>query len=148
MRTIYVLDDAETVRRSVQAVLAPLGEVVTATLWSQLSQDLLSRPAEGSLLVCDLDMPGINGVDLCEILRRYKPELPIVMFTGQPGAVPSGLADRVVSKRDGLGALKSAVEAHLGRGPAPDPGSDEFSRARLATQRALELARQASVRLA
>jgi len=34
------------------------------------------------VVVCDFEMPGINGLELCQRLKRQRPALPFVLFTG------------------------------------------------------------------
>ena len=66
------------------------------------------------MLVCDLEMPGINGADFCRIVRRHSPRTRIAIFTSEPARVPVGIADAVVSKHDGAAALRLAVSRLIG----------------------------------
>ena len=79
MRILIIEDDerlAGLIARSIreqghEAVVAHDG---TAGLTSALD------PAH-ELIVMDLMLPGINGIDLCRALRRERPEVPIIMLT-------------------------------------------------------------------
>ena len=55
-----------------------------------------------NLFVLDFEMPGMNGEELAEELRRRWPEIPLMMISGN-GAVPEStrnLVDRFVHKGD------------------------------------------------
>ncbi|UHC17642.1 response regulator [Methylobacterium currus] len=39
-------------------------------------------PAKPACLLTDVDMPGINGLEPQERVRRIRPHLPIIMMTG------------------------------------------------------------------
>lgn len=47
-------------------------------------EDALRRiaPESHSLLLVDLKMPGLGGLDVLREARRIDPELPVVLFTG------------------------------------------------------------------
>ena len=46
----------------------------------------LLREREWSLLITDLNLPGIDGFDLCRIAKTVNPSLPILAVTGYTGA--------------------------------------------------------------
>ncbi|MBS1947525.1 MAG: response regulator transcription factor [Bacteroidetes bacterium] len=41
----------------------------------------LAMSTEYNLIILDLIVPGINGIDLCKLLKRLKPDVPILMLT-------------------------------------------------------------------
>jgi DNA-binding NarL/FixJ family response regulator len=115
--TVFVLDDDPYI---LQAVTRALGktEVVSAEAWSALVAPVL-RAGPGSVLVCDLEMPGIRGVDFCRTVRRHAPHVRIVIFSAGPlGALPEGVIDAAVPKVAGLGALIAKVHELVREGDA------------------------------
>ncbi|MGE0708223.1 MAG: response regulator [Planctomycetota bacterium] len=112
---VYVLDDDPVVLERLRDALAGLGEVHTSALWSDLAPSLLRAGASGQrvVLVCDLDMPGISGVDFCNIVRRHCPDVGLIIFTSEPTRTPGGVADLVIAKQEGAGALRGAVQRLL-----------------------------------
>jgi CheY-like chemotaxis protein len=66
-------------------------------------------------VVLDYEMPEMKGDLVAEMIRRQKPSVPIVLFTGTPDHVPDRVPqniDVVVYKTDFsglLGALKHLV---------------------------------------
>ena len=81
---ILVVDDEPLVARAVARVLSPPHEVVAAGS----GPDALARIEGGDrgfdLVLCDLMMPGMSGMDLHERLRAVAPELArrVVFLTG------------------------------------------------------------------
>ena len=129
---VFVIDDNPTILRVVRAALEQFGEVRGSVLWSDISKDVLTQTSDGfDLLICDLDMPGIRGDEFCQIVRRYRPELPIIIYTGSPDDVPPGVADQVIPKRDGVAALVAAVNALKQTRPAEQNDSCGSSSAEL-----------------
>ena len=45
------------------------------------------RPAEGDCLILDLNMPGMNGFEVLEELRRRGLRLPAIVVTAEPSSV-------------------------------------------------------------
>src|SRR5207245_7488857 len=87
-RRILVVDDDPMVATTVQRVLRPEGYEVDVALGGAqaLAQVSARRP---DLVILDLMMPGIDGLDVCRRLRTDG-NLPILMLTAR-----SGTADRV-----------------------------------------------------
>lgn len=79
------------------------------------------------LVVTDLQMPGMDGIELTTWLRARYPDLPVVMFTGFPGpeiiqrAFDAGVS-AFLEKRAGVTTLPdllySVIEADLDSMPS------------------------------
>jgi two-component system chemotaxis response regulator CheY len=89
MKKILVIDDSPTVRQQVGLALSQAGfQVVEAVD----GVDAIAKvDASIAMLICDVNMPRMNGIELLEKLRgdaRWK-ALPVVMLTteGQPGLI-------------------------------------------------------------
>jgi NarL family two-component system response regulator LiaR len=107
---IFVLDDDALTLKLVSQALSQVGPVKAVGLWSEISHDLLrGDPANPDLLVCDLQMPGMNGLAFCKIVRKYAPSCRIVLYSGAIDQYPREqlelFADAVVHKRLGPDAL-------------------------------------------
>jgi len=80
METILIVDDEKNYRLVLEALLTPEGyEIVTANN----SVDALQMVSEGDidLVVTDMKMPGMSGMELLESCKKVKPEIPVVMMT-------------------------------------------------------------------
>ncbi len=87
---VLVVDDDPTVSDVVRRYLehADLGVTLASDGAAALDAVALRRP---DLVVLDLMLPGIDGLEVCRRLREQDPELPIVMLTALGDE-----ADRVV----------------------------------------------------
>ena len=94
-------------------------------LWNTTGGEALetARRQGVDLVLLDLGLPDIDGIDVCRELRREQPEMVIVMLTarGEDMDVITGLesgADDYVTKPFGMTVLQARVQAHLRRLPA------------------------------
>ncbi len=87
---ILVVDDEALVGRAVKRILVPQHDVVTHTSASAALQDLAAGSAGFDLVLCDLMMPDMTGMELHAKLSEIAPALAerIVFLTG--GAFTSG----------------------------------------------------------
>jgi diguanylate cyclase (GGDEF)-like protein len=84
---ILAIDDDPSILLVMEAILGGAGFEVTVledplAVWAALER---TRP---DLLVCDVDMPGLDGIDLCRTLRadaRWQ-NLPLLFLTGHSDA--------------------------------------------------------------
>ncbi len=79
---ILYLDDEETVARSVSKRLSQLNYVVETFNDPAAA---LKRVEEGEridLLMTDLTMPNMDGLELVNRIRKLRPDLPVVLLTG------------------------------------------------------------------
>ena len=121
VRKILVIDDEESFRQVITKFLAKQGfEVVTASD----GRTGLSLAAEilPDLIVCDLNMPGIDGYEVLATLRRDPKlaDIPLIFLTGQalPSQVRQGMnlgADDYLTKPVNLEDLISAIKVRLDR---------------------------------
>lgn len=81
-RRILVVDDEITVCKSIrQAILSDDYDVDTALS----GEEALKKSKEGfDLVITDLMMPGISGLDLLKHLKETRPETIVIMVTGYP----------------------------------------------------------------
>lgn len=113
---IFLLDDDELILEALRGALSTLAPVQSGTLWSQLSSPLFSaaRAKKDVILICDLKMPGIDGLEFCKIVRRYVPSSKIVVFSSSVESLEArkseGTVDVAVSKQDGLDPLVREVK--------------------------------------
>lgn len=80
MRSVLVVDDKELMRESVGATLERAGFGVTTAMDAPgaLRQIAQRRP---DVVVTDLKMPGMSGLELLEKIREIDDDLPVVLMT-------------------------------------------------------------------
>lgn len=82
---LLVVDDLESMRLALQDMLSLLGyQVVTAASAAEALAHLRERRFD--MLLSDLAMPGMDGIQLAELASRRHPEIPIVLITGHGDA--------------------------------------------------------------
>lgn len=117
--TILVVDDEDPVRQFLTAALhAPLRHVLTAANGKGALE--IAGAMDLDLVLLDLLMPGMNGVETFAQLRRIQPELPAVIVTAYPDSDLVARALEIgpftlVNKALGLSQIERAVEVILGR---------------------------------
>ena len=84
LRILFV-DDDEHIRLSEKHLLAELGYRVDTAADAEEALCLHAEaPGRYQVVFTDLNMPGLNGVELAERLHRREPDLPIFLITGYP----------------------------------------------------------------
>ena len=70
----------------------------------------LFRLIRVDLVIMDYWLPGLNGVQIVAEMKRLKPVIPVILFSGEAEAPPgSELADRVITKGMPVEGLLSEI---------------------------------------
>jgi DNA-binding NtrC family response regulator len=78
---ILVVDDELVICKSVQRILSPEGYEVETALSGQEALEKLGQESF-DLVITDLKMPGMDGMELLAKIRERDPEMIIIMITG------------------------------------------------------------------
>jgi len=123
MQTILVIDDDDNLRDTIGLMLEKEGfrPILTGDGKTGLQEAFTSKP---SLILVDLRMPGLNGVDVCKRLRATGMQTPIIVLSAVGEEVDKVLlleigADDYVVKPFGARELLARIRAMLRRA-APD----------------------------
>jgi excisionase family DNA binding protein len=81
--TILVVDDEESIRELMMTALASKTRDVLSAGSGEEALDVVKR-ADVDLVLLDLSMPGMNGVDTFRELHALRPALPVVIVTAYP----------------------------------------------------------------
>jgi len=123
---LLVVDDEAVIARVVSEQLRRLGYVVTAVNDPEDALELVAEdPEDFDLLLTDLQMPRMDGVELAARVGRLRPELPVVLSTGNRWSVPASTARaagirEIVDKPFRIEELATVLRAVL-QGAAPRP---------------------------
>lgn len=80
METILIVDDEKNYLLVLSAVLEEEGyEVLTAL--SGLEALETQKSSDVDLVLTDMKMPGMDGIELLERIKAYDPDLPVIMMT-------------------------------------------------------------------
>lgn len=120
---LLVVEDDDTIRETVSELLELEGFSVTAATNGRSAWDLLCR-SRFDLVVLDLMLPGLNGLDLCRQLHQ-QPEPPLILVVSARDSETDrvlGLevgADDYLSKPFGMRELVARCRALLRRRQQP-----------------------------
>jgi FixJ family two-component response regulator len=83
---IHIVDDDAAVRESLRALLESYDYAVCA--YASAPEFLLAEDAaRRGCLIADLHMPGMNGIELLDALRRDGELLPAIVMTGRGDSI-------------------------------------------------------------
>jgi len=84
---IFFVDDEPAVRKAVKQTLAQLEDCDVRCF--QSAEECLGHLEKKrcSLLITDVNMPGMDGIGLLERVKRIRPQLPVLLITGY-GDIP------------------------------------------------------------
>jgi response regulator RpfG family c-di-GMP phosphodiesterase len=114
---ILVVDDEETIRLALGRFLRARGYEVHAVAAGQAALDAIT-PGAYALMLCDVRMPGLSGLDVVPRARALDPDLAVVMLSAvndaptARSALTQGAADYLVKPVE-LAVLLQAVEKAL-----------------------------------
>jgi len=118
MKRILVADDEANIRLLLEEVLAEEGyQVITAATGREALRKILKE--EFDLLIFDIKMPEMNGLELVEKIRELKKETPVIICSAYKHLQDDyvvGTADitAYITKPVNLAELKEKVKNALG----------------------------------
>lgn len=130
---ILIIEDEEDLVKGLKINLMDEGYKVDYALNGKegLEKALKKKP---DLILLDIMLPGMNGLEICKKLRQHKMDIPILMLTAKGEEIDKviGLeigADDYISKPFSIRELLARVKAHLrreNRGEETVPGVVRF----------------------
>lgn len=124
MAKILVVDDEEALQRLITHNLEREGYETIVAADGIKAMEIL-RQERLDLIILDLMLPGISGLEICKRLRQEKYEVPIIMLTARDEEIDKVLglemgADDYVTKPFGVRELMARVKAILRRQQRPE----------------------------
>ena len=116
---VLLVDDEPLIRNLISGYLVAEGFVVRTAVDGL---DALGKLRAGlpDLIVSDLDMPRMSGVEFLNIVRKRFPQIPVIVISGAaPDDVPEGVAADAYFHKNGLGfeQLLCTILALTGKPP-------------------------------
>ncbi len=122
--SVLVVDDDQDTCELVEAALAPRSMSVTWRLTAQEALESLDKE-DHRVLVADIDMDGMSGLELCRVALSKRPDLIVIIMTGfgtieyVVDAMRAGAVDFVV-KPASMEVLAMTIERALRHGQMRD----------------------------
>jgi DNA-binding NarL/FixJ family response regulator len=122
---ILIADDSATARKAIRVYLNQRNFEVCGEAIDGVDALEKATELEPALILLDLRMPRMNGVEAASVLRGRMPKLRIVLLTLYDEvlscqSIMSAIGfDAVISKPDGFSRLAECVRGLLGSAPVP-----------------------------
>jgi len=127
-RRILITEDEAGIRRALRSTLGGLGFQVGESVTGEQAVETIQRqPFE--VVLMDINMPGMGGIEACRRLRQMSPGLQILMLsvrdseTDKVRALDAG-ADDFITKPFSVGELTARIRAAFRRA-ANQPGKSQ-----------------------
>jgi DNA-binding response OmpR family regulator len=124
MATVLVVEDENRIGEILESALAANGHTVQ---WRRTGEEgtRAARTGRIDLVLLDLGLPDVDGVEVCRRLKRLQPQCVVVMLTARRDEmdVVEGLeagADDYLTKPFRMTELLARVRAHLRRAAVAD----------------------------
>jgi two-component system chemotaxis response regulator CheY len=84
-KKIIVIDDSQTIREQVTTTLRQAGFDVFEAVDGVDGAEVIERTLDASLVICDVNMPKKNGIELLESLSKDERSraIPVIMLTSE-----------------------------------------------------------------
>jgi FixJ family two-component response regulator len=117
INTVCVVDDDPAIRDSMLEMLGAAGLPAETYPSGDAFLDTFD-PSRVGCAVFDVCMPGIDGLDLCEQIRREHPYIPIIIVTGHGDVIEKPFSNR---------QLLALIRESLGKGSIQRQQSNDRS---------------------
>ncbi len=120
---VLIVDDEKPIREVIAAGLVTDGVRCTAAATAEEAMTLLEQH-HFKLVISDIRMPGMSGLDLLAFVRRRRPHCLVILLTGVPsrdalaGALSMGAYDFLVKPFE-IAHLLATVHRALSHSPPP-----------------------------
>ena len=95
--TVFVVEDDRANREVLCVLLQQMGYATAVADGGREALRQIENGAKVDVIISDVVMPVMNGIDLAEHVRAVRPSVPIILVTGDADAVAAVLASGSVA---------------------------------------------------
>jgi len=103
MSRVLVIDDDDAVRNAVKLILETNRYEVVAARNGH--EGMAAASDDIDLVICDIFMPQMDGIETIRALRQLKPNLPLIAISGSMTRDASGASPDYLSMAEKFGAV-------------------------------------------
>ncbi len=93
-KKILICDDEEGIRESLKLILSDTYNIILVDSGEQ-ALEILSKAKDIGLVLLDIKMPRLNGLDVLSEIKKKHPQMNIVMVTGYKSVETAAEASRL-----------------------------------------------------
>ena len=115
MKKILLVDDEDSIHLLYREELEEEGYEVHSALSGEDALDQL-KIISPDLVILDINMPGMNGIDVLRQIKESNPDLPVILSSAYQEFkqdLSTWASDDYIVKSSNLDELKAAVKKHL-----------------------------------
>ena len=116
-KSILIVEDSPTTKALIKAIVEEMGDFNTVEAGSGFEALKILPTQEFDLVITDINMPDINGLDILQRIRTMFRDLPVILSSAYPEYqqnLTTWASDAYVVKSSNLANLKAAIKKILG----------------------------------
>ncbi len=117
-KKILVVDDEESIHLLYREELEEEGYEVHSAMNGEEALKLFDS-MEPDLVILDINMPGMDGIEVLRQMKEKRPSIPVILSSAYPEYkqdLASWASDDYIVKSFNLDDLKDSVRRHLAKG--------------------------------
>ncbi|MBU0481895.1 MAG: response regulator [Proteobacteria bacterium] len=117
MHKILLVDDEESIHLLYREELEDAGYEVLSAMNGEEALNIL-KGTKPNLVILDINMPGMNGIDVLRKIKEASPDLPVILSSAYQEFkqdLSSWASDAFIVKSADMSELLEAVERHIRR---------------------------------
>ncbi len=114
-KKILVVDDEESIHLLYREELEEEGYEVISAMTGEEGLKLFQKE-KPDLVILDINMPGMDGIEVLRQMKQMKPDVPVILSSAYPEYkqdLASWASDDYIVKSFNLDELKNSVKRHL-----------------------------------
>jgi len=116
-KKILVVDDEESIHLLYKEEFEEEGYEVISAINGEEALELFDK-VEPDLVILDINMPGMDGIEVLRKMKEKRPDIPVILSSAYPEYkqdLASWASDDYIVKSFNLDELKESVRRHISK---------------------------------